>query len=49
MRGGAIGVVAITRISGRVVLLEFPAGFGFSCAAATLEAMSHAMGAAHNP
>ena len=46
-RGGATGVVAITRISGRAVVLA--AGFGFSCAAATLDAKSHAMGAAHNP
>ncbi|MGA8649605.1 MAG: hypothetical protein WB677_03110 [Xanthobacteraceae bacterium] len=48
-RGGATGVVAITRISGRVVLLELPAAFGFSCAATPLDAMSQAMGAAHSP
>ena len=47
--GGATGVVAMTRISGRVVVLELPAALGFSCAAATLDAMSQARGAAHNP
>ena len=47
VRGGATGVVAITRISGREVVLA--AGFGFSCAAATLDAKSHAIGAAHSP
>jgi hypothetical protein len=47
--GGATGVVGITRISGRVVVLGLPAALGFSCAAATLDAMSEAMGAAHSP
>src|SRR5262245_33635639 len=49
MCDGATGVVAMTWISGRAVVLELPAALGFSCAATTLDAKSHAMGAAHSP
>ena len=49
VRGGATGVVAITRISGRVAVPALAAGVGFSCAAATLDPMSQAIGAAHSP